>query len=196
MAVHLRGPHYTFAMTFARLSRSAQLTAIALGAVFALSLATSAHAQWKWKDKSGRVQYSDIPPPPSVSESDVLQRPTGATRQLPQIDPKSAQAAAASQAANAASVASAAGVKPAEPELEAKRKKVADDEAAKKKAEEDKAKAARAENCSRAQAQVRALNDGMRMARVNAKGEREVLDDAQRAAEGRRAQEIMKSECK
>ena len=40
------------------------------------------------------------------------------------------------------------------------------------------------------------LESGMRMARVNDKGEREVLDDAQRAAELKRVNAIIASDCK
>ena len=40
------------------------------------------------------------------------------------------------------------------------------------------------------------LDSGMRMARTNDKGEREVLDDAQRADELKRVNAIIASECK
>jgi hypothetical protein len=160
------------------------------------SLSNPAYAQWKWKDKSGHVQYSDLPPPPSVSDADVLQRPSGSSRKgAPAFAPGSAQAAAAAMAASAASAAASGPAKAVEPELEAKRRKAADEEGAKRRAEEEKANAARAENCQRAKAQLRALEDGMRMARVNAKGEREVLDDKGRAEESKRARDVMASDC-
>lgn len=40
------------------------------------------------------------------------------------------------------------------------------------------------------------LDSGMRMARLNDKGEREVLDDAQRAAELKRVNQIIAQDCK
>ena len=40
------------------------------------------------------------------------------------------------------------------------------------------------------------IDSGMRMARMNDKGEREVLDDAQRAAELKRVNAIIASDCK
>ncbi|MET0335055.1 MAG: DUF4124 domain-containing protein [Rhizobacter sp.] len=185
-------------MTFARTPRSARLAAFAVAALVAVGFSLPAEAQWKWKDKSGRVQYSDLPPPPSVSEAEILQRPNGsAARKPPAFAPNSAQAAAAAMAASAASAPGATGeAGKVEPELEAKRRKAAEEETAKRKAEEEKAKVARADNCQRARAQVRALEDGMRMARVNEKGEREVLDDKQRAEESKRARDVVASDCK
>ncbi len=192
--------HYTLPMTFTRPSSSVRLAALALGALLAFTLSGAAHAQWKWKDKTGRVQYSDMPPPPSVGEADILQRPSAAAARNagPAFAPAgTAQAAAAAMAASAAASAPAGPASGAlEPELEAKRRQAADAEAAKRKAEEDKNKAVKADNCQRAQAQLRALDNGMRMARVNAKGEREILDDKARADEAKRARQIAASECK
>jgi len=188
-------PHdYTFEMTFARPHTIARLAALALGTLLTLSLSSPAFAQWKWKDKSGRVQYSDLPPPPAVSDADILQRPSGSVRKGgPAFAPNGAQAAVAAMSASAAASGPSQAV---EPELEAKRKKAAEEETAKRRAEEEKQKAARAENCQRAKAQLRALDDGMRMARVNEKGEREVLDDKGRAEESKRARDIVGSDCK
>jgi len=189
---------YTFGMKSARQFPAVRLAVVALGALLTLSLSHPAFAQWKWKDQSGRVQYSDLPPPQSVSEADILQRPSGSARKAaPAFAPGSAQAAAAAMAASAAASSAASGpAKAVEPELEAKRRKAAEEEATKRRAEEEKQKAARADNCLRAKAQVRALDDGMRMARVNAKGEREVLDDKGRAEESKRARDIVASDCK
>ena len=186
-------PHdYTFGMTFARPHTFARLAALGLGALLALSLSSPAFAQWKWKDKSGRVQYSDLPPPPAVSDADILQRPSGSVRKgAPAFGPNAAQTAASAASASASGPSNAV-----EPELEAKRKKGAEEETAKRRAEEEKQKAARAENCQRAKAQLRALDDGMRMARVNEKGEREVLDDKGRAEESKRARDVVGSDCK
>ncbi len=180
-------------MTLARTPRLARLAAFSAVALLAIGLSQPAEAQWKWKDKSGRVQYSDLPPPSSVSESDILQRPQGAATRAPAFTPNSAQAAAAAMAASAA--ASAASGARAEPELEARRRKAQEEEAAKRRAAQEKDKLARAENCQRAKGQLRALEDGLRMARVNEKGEREILDDKARAEETRRTREVIASDC-
>ena len=82
----------------------------ALGA----TLSPSASAQWKWRDKSGQIQYSDRPPPADTADAEILQRPEVTAR----------KATAAAQPASGASapllVPKAAG---ADPELEAKTKK-------------------------------------------------------------------------
>ena len=80
--------------------------------------------------------------------------------------------------------------------LEEKKKQAEAAEAAKKKAEEQKVAAARADNCKRARSAKADLDSGVRIARTNAKGEREVLDDAQRAAELKRVNQIIAQDCK
>ncbi len=81
-------------------------------------------------------------------------------------------------------------------ELEAKKKKADDEEAAKKKAEEEKVSKTKAENCERAKTGLATLQSGVRMASVNAKGEREIFDDAKRASETKRVQEVIDDSCK
>jgi hypothetical protein len=176
-------------MTFAPIRPTLRLGVLALGALLTLSLSNGAWAQWKWKDKSGHTQYSDLPPPPSVGDQDILQRPVGSTR-------RSAPAfvAAPASAATSSPVA-ASGAAKVEPELEAKRRKAEQEEAARKKAEEEKMKLARADNCQRAKVQLRTLDEGTRMARINAKGEREVLDDKARAEETKRTREVISADC-
>lgn len=177
-------------MISVRLLRSARLVGAVAAALFALGLNQPAAAQWKWKDKSGRVQYSDLPPPPTVGESDILQRPAGSSVR------KSGPAFATLPASAPSEPAAAASGGGAEPELVAKRRKAAEEEAAKRKAEEDKVKAARADNCQRAKEQLRNIDSGMRIARVNEKGEREILDDKARADEAKRTRDIVAADCK
>ena len=46
-----------------------------------LATGLSAVAQsvtWKWRDKSGQIHISDMPPPADVPEKSILQRPTTA----------------------------------------------------------------------------------------------------------------------
>jgi type IV secretory pathway VirB10-like protein len=168
---------------------SMKTSALALLAVFCLGLSPQAFAQWKWRDKNDRVQYSDLPPPGDVPESAILQKPAeGSRRALPTAAP------APASGASGAAPASGPG-KTVDPELEAKRKKAEQEEAAKRKVEEDKNTAAKQENCNRAKAQIRGLDEGIRIARVNTQGEREILDDKGRAEEAKRARDIMSSDC-
>ena len=169
--------------------------AVTLAATF---LATPAEAQWKWKDKSGRVQYSDLPPPQGTPDSDILNRPSGGSgRQVPPASP-AALAAAGLSASGASASAPAAAPAPRgpDPELEAKRKIAEQEQQKKIKDLEAKMAAAKADNCVRAKSQLQTIDSGIRLARSNEKGEREFLDDAQRAAERKRAQDAITSDCK
>jgi hypothetical protein len=159
-------------------------TLFLLSALLCSLLAAPAHAQWKWRDKSGLIQYSDLAPPTGISEADILQRPN--------VN----QVRAAPVPASAASGSPAIAPKTTDPELEAKRKKLEQDKAEQTRAEEEKRAQAKLDNCSRAKAYMRTLDDGLRIARTNAKGEREILDDKARAEEARRTREIMSSDCK
>lgn len=164
-----------------------------LATVMALALAMPAAAQWKWRDATGRTQYSDLPPPPSVADKDILQRPAA-------HPPAPAPAAAAQPASAASAIAAAASVpKGVDPELEARRRKAEQEAQAKAKAEADKQAAAqaaaKAENCQRARSHLRLLEDGRRIATVNARGEREFMDDKARAAETKRTREIIAADC-
>lgn len=161
--------------------------ALLIAAVIGIALAGPASAQWKWRDGKGQVQYSDLPPPPGTPEKEILQRPAGSlVRSAPAAAPVAASAASAPPLVP----------KGTEPELEAKRKKQEQDDADKRKAEEQRIAAAKAENCTRARSQLRTLESGVRMARTNDKGEREILDDKQLAAEQKRARDVIASDCK
>ncbi len=157
-----------------------------VGIVLMTSLCIPAAAQWKWRDKSGQTQYSDLPPPQGTPESAVLQRPAGA--KLRNVIPADVEPAASAPGLPAPKI--------VEPELEAKLRKAEQEKAAKSKAEDEKIAAQKAENCSRARSQSRVIDEGLRIARVNEKGEREVLDDKGRAEESSRAKAVIASDCK
>jgi len=178
-------------MKISRLRLSARVGFTALATGLALGVCTSAMAQWKWRDTNNRIQYSDLPPPAGVPESSILQRPAGATRRTPPQFVAPAASAASGAEAQASGPAATT-----DPELEAKRKKGEQDQAAARKAEETKNAAARAESCNRARSYQKSLDEGQRMARVNAAGEREVYDDKIRAEESKRTREIIAADCK
>jgi hypothetical protein len=169
----------------------AVLLAFLAGALLCLPAA----AQWKWKDKSGHVQYSDLPPPLGTPEQDILTRPVaGSKRAGPAPNATVSIVSGASPASGAAS--GALVPRTADPELEARRKKAEADAAAKQTAEEQRVAAARADNCARAKAQLTTHESGIRLARANASGEREFLDDKQRAEETRRTKDVISNDCK
>jgi len=154
---------------------------------FSLWVATlPAAAQWKWKDSRGQVVVSDTPPPREIPERDVLQKPQSVVQRAnAQLTP--AASAPATEAVAKAKV---------DPELEARRKKTEADLQEKQKAEEVKIAAQRADNCKRARAYSDTLNSGIRVTRLNEKGEQEYLDDSQRAAEVQRARQAISSDCR
>lgn len=159
-------------------------------ALVSLFLVTSAHAQWKWRDAKGAVQYSDTPPPPGTPEKDILQRPYVAKPAIV-VTP----AGTAASAAPAPKPAASAPTK-AEQDAAARQKKDQDADAAKQKEQEAKAAAQRRDNCARAQAYQRDLQSGTRLTRTNEKGERVFMDEAQIAAEVARARDLVTSECR
>lgn len=162
-----------------------------LAAALLLTLAAPAQAQWKWRDGKGQIHVSDIPPPRDIPDKDVMQRPDLNARKAV------AQAAVASTASTASAASAATPTKAStDPELEERRRRGEDEQAARTKADEKKAAAQRKDNCSRARDQLATLESGQRMARVKANGEREILDDEQRAAESRRAREAIAADCR
>lgn len=175
------------------MSRSA---AAALLALAGLSCAMpAAAAEWKWRDSAGRIVYSDRPPPASVPDRAILKSPKGLSAQPVPPSPVS-PSLVPGPAATVPAVAAASGPTTVEPALEAKRRQEAEAKAAQQKAEEAKVAAARADNCNRARGTLKQLQDGMRIARTNDKGEREIMDDKAREAEAARARAIMASDCK
>lgn len=157
-------------------------------ALLCVSMASAQSVPWKYRDAQGRIVVSDLPPPAGVQDKDIIERPTTVVRRATPAQPAAASAPA--------SAAAAALAQRNDPELEARRKKAADEQELKQKSQQDKDNAQRAENCSRAKSHLTALGDGLRIARTNDKGEREILDDKGRAEEMQRARQVIASDCK
>ena len=170
-------------------------------AVFALAcaFAVSASAQWQWIDKDGRKVFSDRAPPPEVPKKNILTQPGNLSKAgaVPiSSDPASPVSGSAPAVSSPTGSANTPRIATADKELEAKKKQVADAETAKRKADEEKIMKARIENCARAKQARTTYDSGVRVARTNAAGEREVMDDATRAAEVKRIQAVIDSDCK
>jgi len=162
--------------------------------ILVLGLAsTLAMAQWQWLDKDGRMVFSDRAPPASVPEKSIVKRP-GAQKLQPQV--RADEEAGPGVTALPVAASSAAKTAGTDKELLAKKKKADAEADAKLKAEEQRIQADRAENCQRAKSAKAGLDSGVRLSRINAQGEREILDDAARAAEAKRAQAVIDSDCK
>jgi Domain of unknown function (DUF4124) len=164
-----------------------RLASFTLAAAVMLLGAAEAQAQWKWRDSRGQIHLSDTPPPRDVPDKDVLQRPDLTQRKA------AAPAAAPSPAASAPTTAAKP---PVDPELEERRKRTEQEQAARTKADEQKVAALRKENCQRAREQLATMESGQRIARIKADGEREILDDEQRAREARRARDAIAADCR
>lgn len=158
-----------------------------LAAAVLLAFSQVAFAQWQWVDNTGRKVFSDTPPPAGIPDKNVLQRPGARAPVAPAAEPNEDTATAAAPAAP----------KPpaTDPQLEAKKRAAEAAEEAKKKAEEARIAKLRADNCQRAQRAKATLDSGVRIATTNAQGEREIMDDAARAAETRRLTDIMRNDC-
>jgi len=157
------------------------------------ALSAGAYAQWQWVDKDGRKVFSDRAPPPGVPDKNILKRPGQPRITSNPVDAETADTGATPSATGIASAPKISGV---DKDLAEKKKKAEEQEAAKRKAEEDRIAKAKSDNCARAKQAMAGLDSGVRLARINKQGEREVLDDAARAAESQRIQGIMNSDCK
>ena len=138
--------------------------------------ATVASAQqYKWVDKDGKVRYGDVPPP-GVS-AQALKPPPGPS--APAIAEKKDEKD-----------------KPLSPEAAfQKRQKEQQDQEQKAAKERGEAEAKRL-NCEQAQAHLRSIQSGQRIATTNAAGERVFLEDHQIAKERERAQRSVNEWCK
>lgn len=165
-----------------------------IGAACLWSLAAS--AQWQWIDKDGRKVFSDRAPPAEVLDKNILKRPGGRGASTVTMDASKAAlttTAATSAPQEAASAPKLSGINK---ELLENKKKAEEAEASKRKAEEEKLLKAKVENCARAKQAKTSFESGVRIARTNAKGEREFMDDSARASELKRIQSIIESDCK
>jgi Domain of unknown function (DUF4124) len=173
-----------------------RLLAAALAAVVAC--VQPAAAQWAWRDAAGKMVYSDQPPPKSVPSKDIVRQP-----QVPPASRQTAVEAPQSEAATDAKPSSAAAQPPARPraptlierEMDSRRRQVELAEAEKKAADEEALRAKLAADCERMRGYLRALEGGFRVARVNAAGQQEILDDAARAAERERTRSEIEQQC-
>ena len=188
----------TVTPSFQRLTRL--LLPLLVAALACLSSA-SAFAQWQWLDNDGRKVFSDRAPTADIAEKNILKRPGGqvpkAAAPLEAVANSEGAAPASVKTTASAPQRAASGLKLSnvDKELEQKKKQAADAEAAKVKAEEEKISKAKIENCARAKQAKVTLDSGVRIGRTNAKGEREVMDDAARADEAKRVKAIMDASC-
>jgi len=132
------------------------------------SLAQADSGSWQWQDSQGRKVFSDLPPPASVPEQRILQRPGP---DLP-----------------ATNLPSRTGSPPGS----------ADSDQPQGKAPEplyQRNAAALRENCRSARATLATLASGLRLYSLNEKGEQVLMDGAMRTQETLRAQQAERDNC-
>ena len=163
-------------------------------------MSMAAAAQWQWTDKDGRKVFSDRAPPTDIPDKNILKRPGARGAAVDANYAATTNPDVATVAATAASGPQIAGGAPklsgVDRELAEKKKKAEEIEIAKRKTQEEKILKARVENCARAKQAKANFDSGMRISQTNAKGEREVMDDAARASEVKRIQSIIDSDCR
>lgn len=152
-------------------------------------------AQYQWIDANGRKVFSDQPPPASVPAKKIVQQP-GKTAPVATSSNADTDASAKADTAASPPAPAAPKAKAVDKDLEAKKKQADDELAAKQKTELEAQTKAKVENCARAKSAQTSLSSGYRINQINAKGEREVMDDAMKAAELKRVKSIIAEDCK
>ncbi|MGO4151722.1 DUF4124 domain-containing protein [Cupriavidus sp. YAF13] len=94
---------------------TAHIKLATLAALACLCQAATAQADspWQWRDGSGHMVYSDVPPPPSVPAARVIKAPGRFAGSLRPVEPPGGSPAAATAAASPAGVAAATQTAPA-----------------------------------------------------------------------------------
>ena len=141
--------------------------------ILGASLPVLAQSIFSWKDANGVTHYSDTPPADSTSRR---------LKQAPLAPPPTAQDGATQSFADKDLAFRKRRAEAAE----------ADDKARKEKSRDED----RQRECASAKAQLAGLESGQRIARFNAAGEKEILDDDQRAAEIERTRRVVENNCK
>ena len=145
-----------------------------IAAAILLATATVAAQVYKWVDKDGKVQYTDTPPPPSVTKSEAKKVDT-----------------------SPAAVSAAAPAKTLQDRAKDYDKRNAEAAEKNKKAEIDqKNTEASAANCSDAKGALRDLETGRPITRTSETGSREYVDDDARQAEMAKARKAIADFCK
>ncbi|GAB4182401.1 MAG: hypothetical protein Fur0039_27040 [Rhodocyclaceae bacterium] len=147
-------------------------TVLLLGLLAQSALAADIYS---WRDKDGRIHYSDVPPPAP-------------------IQPRSL--GAAGPAPSPPAPATAARSRPADLELEFRKRRAQAAEAEAKLAKEKSDAEAARMQCEQARRYLATIESGRRIAQYNSAGELEFLDDAQRAASLEQARAGVASWCK
>ena len=186
---------------------------VALAAAAAmLGMAGGAAAvQYQWRDDRGRMVFSDQPPPASVAPVRIIKAPASAQSAPAATDAVPAAAGTGAGSTAAAPVAAAkagngagngAGVSEVSPAESIADRELAFRKRMAERAEQEKKAAEAAERdtklakaCDDARGDIRSLESGQRISRINAAGEREFLSEAERAQRLKNARVNVSERC-
>lgn len=147
----------------------------------AASQMAEAQGSWLWLDEQGRKVFSDTPPPASLPENRILQRPASggllpvspaAPASAPTADGQPAQGSDAARQRPASKASAEASVPLYQRNEEALR-----------------------ENCRRARAALQTLNSGLKLHMLNDKGEMVEMDAASREREIQQMRQAERDNC-
>jgi len=147
---------------------------VALALVLAPVLVFAQVHFYKWTDAAGNTQYSDQPPPKGISYVRIEKELTPEISTSPGASGKSA----------------------AETDFEFKRHQQAEAEQQKKEEAREQEADARQAQCQRAQGRLKMFQEGGRLIKLNAEGEREYLGDEEIRDEVAKAQQAVDEVCK
>jgi hypothetical protein len=173
--------------------RAAPFAALAICTIVTLVLPAGAQAQWAWRDAAGNITYSDSPPPADVRPDAILHQPSP-------VEP------ARNDAGNGRSDGSAPAAREtprppspakslAEQEADFRKRQAAREKAEQKQAEDEAKAAQRAADCNQARGYLEMVEGGTRLLRPDASGNRNFMDDEQRAAEIAKTREQIAKNC-
>jgi hypothetical protein len=152
--------------------------------MFAIALALllgtlQAAGQWAWRDESGRMVFSDQPPPVSIKADRIVRQPAPSPAAS-----KAGESTAPSMESGKTAVPPSHAAMPKEADPSAIRPQPAQEKAdAEGTAADLRARAQREQDCERMRRYLLALDSGQRIAIPDAQGTPIVIDDATRASE-------------
>jgi hypothetical protein len=159
-------------------------TLAALAAAACVAAPAAAQQLYKYTGPDGKVQYSDRPPPDGAKAEKITGRASSGA-------PAASTAAAASDAAKPSAPRSLA-----DQEQDFRKRRLEAQEKAAKDGKLAETKRVQDESCATLRTQLSGVQSGARIARINAQGEREVLEEDGIQREAQRLQREIAAACK
>ncbi|MDR3379666.1 DUF4124 domain-containing protein [Cupriavidus basilensis] len=184
---------------------TAHIKLATLAALACLCQAATAQGDspWQWRDASGRMVYSDVPPPPSVPAASVIKAPGRFAGSLRPVEPPAAAAspagvAAATQSAPAPGAKGNGNVKKepvASAEEAFEKRRAAQAKAEADQAAKDLAAQERQVRCAQSRNYAASLQQNRRIAVSAPDGSLQQLNDDERQAELMRVTATLEQNC-